>query len=78
MSDPAPSKRVGGDAILDDPLILELLHERLVAVFATLDRNGGINAVPMWFAFHERSILLATGSRSAKVANSRSSLARHS
>ena len=81
MSDPAPSKRVGGDAILDDPIVLELLHERLVGVFATLDRNGAINAVPMWFASHERSILLATGSRSAKVANleveSRSTLVIH-
>ena len=69
MGDPAPSKRVGGDAILDDPLILELLDERLVGVFATLDSNGAIHAVPMWFASHERSILLATGSRSTKVAN---------
>ena len=81
MGDPAPSKRVGGDAILDDPLILELLHERLVGVFATLDSDGAIHAVPMWFASHERSILLATGSRSTKVANlevdSRSTLVIH-
>ena len=69
MSDPVPSKRVHGEAVLDDPLTLELLDARLVGVFATLNGDGTIHAVPMWFASHERSILLATGSRSAKVAN---------
>jgi general stress protein 26 len=81
MSDPVPSKRVRGDAVLDDPLILELLDERLIGVFATVNQDGTIHAVPMWFASHERSILLATGSRSAKVANlavdSRSTLVIH-
>ena len=81
MSDPVPSKRVHGEAVLDDPLTLELLDARLVGVFATLNRDRTIHAVPMWFAAHERSILLATGSRSAKVANieveSRSTLVIH-
>jgi PPOX class probable F420-dependent enzyme len=81
MSDPVPSKRVRGDAVLGDPLILELLNARLVGVFATLNRDGTIHAVPMWFAPHERSILFATGSRSEKVANlevdSRSTLVIH-
>ena len=69
MSDPVPSKRLHGEAVLDDPLVLELLDARLVGVFATLNSDRAIHAVPMWFASHERSILLATGSRSAKVAN---------
>jgi hypothetical protein len=81
MSDPAPTRRLGGDAILDDPLVEELLNARLVAVFATLNRDGAIHCVPMWFASEERSILLATGSRSTKVANleldSRSTLVIH-
>ncbi len=81
MSDPVPSKRVHGEAVLDDPLTLELLDARLVGVFATLNRDGTIHAVPMWFASYERSILLATGSRSAQVANlkveSRSTLVIH-
>jgi general stress protein 26 len=81
MSDPAPSKRVGGDTVFNDHLILELLHERLVGVFATLNQDGTIHAVPMWFSSHGRSILLATGSRSIKVANlevdSRSTLVIH-
>ena len=81
MSDPVPSKRVHGEAVLDDPLTRELLDARLVGVFATLNRDGTVHAVPMWFASHERSILLATGSRSAKVANieveSRSTLVIH-
>jgi hypothetical protein len=81
VSDPAPSTRLHGDEVFDDPLVAELLAARVVAVFATLGRDGAINAVPMWFAPDERSILLATGSRSEKVANleldSRSTLVVH-
>src|SRR5439155_799528 len=40
-----------------------------VAVLATRDRDGTIHAVPVWFALHDRSIVLATGSRSRKVRN---------
>lgn len=81
MSDPIPSKRLLGDSILVDQLVAELLGARLVGVFATLDRGGTIHAVPMWFAADEKSILLATASRSRKVKNlevdSRSTLVIH-
>jgi len=69
MGDPAPSRRLTGDAVLRDPLVRELLGARLVGVFATFDPSGTIHAVPMWFAPDEGSVLLATGSRSRKVVN---------
>ena len=59
-----------GEAVFDDPLVQELLEARLVAVLSTFDEAGIIHAVPMWFALDdERSVLLATGSRSRKVRN---------
>ena len=81
ISDPIPATRLFDDSILTDHLVAELLDARLVAVFATLDRGGTIHAVPMWFAADETSILLATASRSRKVADleadSRSTLVIH-
>ena len=58
-----------GEAVFDDPLVQELLGARLVAVLSTFDEAGIIHAVPMWFAFAEHSVLLATGSRSRKARN---------
>jgi PPOX class probable F420-dependent enzyme len=69
MSDPAPSRRLVGDEVLDDPLVRELLDGRLVGVLATNDHGGTIHAVPMWFAPQEGSILLATSAKSRKVQN---------
>jgi hypothetical protein len=69
MSEPVPSKTLVGDEVLADPLVHELLTAPLIGVFATLGQGGTIHAVPMWFALHERSILLATGARSRKVQN---------
>ena len=81
ISDPIPAIPLFDDSVLADQLVAELLDARLIAVFATLDRGGTIHAVPMWFAADERSILLATSSRSRKVAHlkvdSRSTLVIH-
>jgi len=55
--------------VLDDPLVRELLSARLVGILATFDLGGTIHAVPMWFAPGEECVLLATGTRSRKVAN---------
>jgi len=81
VSDPTPSRRLAGDAVLGDPLVRELLQARLVGVFATFDPNGTIHAVPMWYALGEGCAVLATGSRSRKVRNleddSRASLVLH-
>ncbi|MEP6892488.1 MAG: pyridoxamine 5'-phosphate oxidase family protein [Gaiellaceae bacterium] len=69
MSEPAPSRKLVGDAVLRDPLVRELLAMRLVAVLATLEPDGSVHAVPMWLAPGDGAILLATGARSRKVRN---------
>lgn len=69
MSDPVPSRRLSNTEVFSDPLVEALLQARLVGVLATYDLAGVIHAVPMWFARLDRSIVLATGSRSRKVAN---------
>ena len=67
--------------MLNDPLVAELLEKRLVGVFATLEPDGGIHAVAIWYALDGEDVVLATGSRSRKVANlareSRASLTLH-
>ena len=70
-----------GDTVLADPLVRELLAARLVAVLSTMEPDGSIHAVPMWFAVRNGVIVLATGSRSRKVRNlehdSRATLVLH-
>jgi PPOX class probable F420-dependent enzyme len=55
--------------VFHDELVRELLAARIVAVLATLEPDGSVHAVPMWFAPAEGSVLLATGSRSRKTRN---------
>lgn len=55
--------------MLADPLVLELLGKRLIAVLATLDDDGSPHAVPIWFAARPGGVILATSSRSRKVRN---------
>jgi PPOX class probable F420-dependent enzyme len=71
MSDPTPSSRLTGDDVLADPLVRELLDDRLIGVLATFDPSGTIHAVPMWYAAAERAVILATSSGSRKVRNLR-------
>jgi PPOX class probable F420-dependent enzyme len=49
--------------------VRELLAARLVAVLATLERDGSVHAVPMWLSTESGEIVLATGSTSRKVRN---------
>lgn len=69
MTAPTPSRDHDARATLSDPLVRELLEARLVGVLATLRRGGGVDAVPMWYALREDTVVLATGSRSQKVRN---------
>jgi hypothetical protein len=69
MSGPSVSGRLVGEAMLRHPLVRELLAARSICVLATLDPQHAIHAVPMWFAPDGDAVLLATGSRSRKVAN---------
>jgi PPOX class probable F420-dependent enzyme len=66
---PKTSRRGEGAATLREPLAAELLSGRLIANLATLNADGTIHLVPMWFAAERDTILLATGSRSQKVRN---------
>ncbi len=66
---PSPSRSLRGDAVFEDPLVQELLEARLVGVLATLESNGSIHAVPMWFCSTGSEIVLASGSGSRKLRN---------
>ena len=66
---PLPSRRLRGEAVLADPLVRELLEARLVASLATLEPDGSVHLVAIWFALAGDAVLLATGSGSRKVAN---------
>jgi len=47
----------------------EMLDDRLVAALGTLDSDGKIHLVPMWFRREGETILLPTSSRSRKARN---------
>jgi PPOX class probable F420-dependent enzyme len=66
---PTPSRRGAGAAIVSEPLAAELLTAPLIANLATLNLDGTVHLVPMWFALDRDAILLATGSRSQKIRN---------
>ena len=68
---PTPSRELRGGAVLDDPLVRELLEARLVAVLTTLEPDGTVHAIPVWYALAGDAILFATGGRSRKVRNLR-------
>jgi PPOX class probable F420-dependent enzyme len=69
-AEPTPSRTLRGDAILRDPLIRELVEARLIAILSTLEPDGSIHAVPLWYAGGD-AIVFATGSKSRKVRNLR-------
>jgi PPOX class probable F420-dependent enzyme len=66
---PAASGSLRGTAIRSDPLVRELLASRLIAVLSTLEPDGSVHAVPMWFATHGDDVILATSARSRKARN---------
>jgi PPOX class probable F420-dependent enzyme len=49
--------------------VRDLLRKRLVGVLATLDSDGSAHVVPVWYAAHGDTVLLATSSQSRKVRN---------
>jgi PPOX class probable F420-dependent enzyme len=68
---PAPSRGLTGAAVLADPLVQELLDARLVGVLTTIEPDGAVHAIPLWYASDGEAIVIATGSRSRKVRNLR-------
>jgi len=68
---PTPSRTLRGHAILRDPLVRELVDARLIAVLSTLEPDGSVHAIPLWYADGGDTIVFATGSGSRKVRNVR-------
>ncbi len=66
---PTPSGELAGPGLLAAPLVKELATLRIVAVLGTLNGDGSIHVVPMWFADDGDTFLLATGRASRKVRN---------
>jgi PPOX class probable F420-dependent enzyme len=64
-----PSRALRGDAVLADALVSELLGERLVAVLATLEPDGAVHAVPLWFVVIDDAVVFATNAASRKFSN---------
>ena len=64
-----PSRALRGDALLVDEVVSELLPARLIAVLATIEPDGAVHAVPLWFAVLDDAVVFATGPGSRKVRN---------
>lgn len=68
---PTPSRSLVGSDVLAAELVRELLGARLVGVLSTLEEDGAVHAIPLWYAQDGDAIVLATGSASRKVRNLR-------
>jgi PPOX class probable F420-dependent enzyme len=66
---PAPSRSLRAEDVMADPLVQELLDARLIGVLATLEQDGRVHAVPLWYAFADGAIVFATAAASRKVRN---------
>ena len=59
-----------GDLLTDaDPLARELLAARLIANLATLNRDGSIHLVAMWFLWQDGTVLIPTSRSTRKSRN---------
>jgi PPOX class probable F420-dependent enzyme len=55
--------------VLSEPLARELLDARLIANLATLDADGGVHLVGMWFLWDGGSVLMPTSGITRKARN---------
>jgi PPOX class probable F420-dependent enzyme len=55
--------------VLNDPLARELLDGRLVANLATIDSDGAVHLVGMWFLWDGDALLLPTSRTTRKAKN---------
>lgn len=68
-AEPTPSTMLEGAAVLSDTLVSELLDARSIGVLATLDPDGAVHAVPLWYARDGETVVFATGGSSRKARN---------
>jgi PPOX class probable F420-dependent enzyme len=66
-----PRRPVGDAGLVSDPLVRELLEARLIANLATLEDDGSVHLVAMWFRWDGESILIPTSKRTRKARNLR-------
>jgi PPOX class probable F420-dependent enzyme len=66
---PVPTRLLRDREVLRDTLVRELLALRLVAVLATIGRDGRPHLTPLWFADGGDCVEMATASGSRKLAN---------
>ncbi len=55
--------------VLSDPLVAELLSARLIASLATLNKDGSVHVVPMWFLWDGDALLVPTSKATRKLRN---------
>jgi len=56
-------------AALGEPLALELLGAPLIASLASLNPDGSVHVIPVWFSWDGEHILVATSGASRKARN---------
>jgi len=54
---------------LSDPLFKELLQGRYIATLATLNADGSVHMVAVWFSFDGANVYIATASNTRKAKN---------
>jgi PPOX class probable F420-dependent enzyme len=64
-----PGSRGEDHDLLTDQLVAELLEARLVANLATLNRDGSVHLVAMWFLYSDGALLIPTSGATRKVRN---------
>src|SRR5206468_3374680 len=64
-----PGSRGEERDLLGSELARELLHARLIANLATIERNGTVHLVGMWFLWDGEALLLPTSRTTRKARN---------
>lgn len=64
-----PGSRGEDRDLLSDELVAELLRATLIAKLATLDRDGLIHLVAMWFLHQDGRLFIPTSSTTRKIRN---------
>lgn len=71
MANSSPNEASGGPPSLNSTEIKKLLSMTLIANLATLDDDGGIHIVPMWFLRHGNKLWNPTSRHTRKYKNLR-------
>jgi PPOX class probable F420-dependent enzyme len=64
-----PGGRGEEQDLLSEPLVRELLASRLIANLATLNADGTVHLVAMWFLWDAEAVLIPTSRKTRKARN---------